>query len=90
MPIIIDTSSIIRLRKGQVFQYINQIFSEVYIPDAVFRECLDPLTVDAINSLNPKVVKVKNSLTIGLGAGEREAISLAKELKILSILMHTF
>lgn len=77
-----DTSSLIRLRKGNAIKCLAQLFDKIYIPQAVKDECKDLKTVKIINTPLFETHTVTKTLPIGLGAGEREAISLAKEKNI--------
>ena len=87
MIVVCDTSSLIRLRKGGVLKHVKKVFDEVWIPYAVFQECRDIATASEIIRLDFKTIRVKNVLAIGLGTGERETISLAKERNIENILI---
>ncbi len=75
-----DTCALIQLRKGNILDCLSELFEEVYIPTAVAMECKDQKTVAEVNRLKFKVCAVNHVLPIGLGAGEREAISLVSEL----------
>ena len=93
MTVISDTTPIISLIKINRIDLLEQLFGEVFIPEAVFRE----LTTNSIYSDEAKIVESasfmktipiqnRKSLEIlqaisGLDDGESEAIILADELK---------
>jgi len=93
MIIISDTTPIISLIKINRLDLLEELFGEVLIPDAVFRELTTNVTfkeeADIVKSSEfIKVSSIQNrkSLEIlqaasGLDAGESEAIILADELK---------
>lgn len=93
MIIISDTTPIISLIKINRLDLLEELFGEVLIPDAVFRELITNVTfkeeADIVKSSEfIKVSSIQNrkSLEIlqaasGLDAGESEAIILADELK---------
>ena len=82
MQAICDTSSLIKLRKGDVLDCLGLLFDRVLIPPAVKAECKDPDTASAIIKDYIEVHPVKEVLPIGgIGRGELEAISLALELE---------
>ena len=93
MIIISDTTPIICLMKIKRLDLLEELFGEVLIPDAVFRELTTNVTfkeeADIVKSSEfIKVSSIQNrkSLEIlqaasGLDAGESEAIILADELK---------
>ena len=74
-----DTSTLIRLYKGKALHCLTELFDKIYIPEAVKNECRDK-TVREVISIPPfEIRKVETILRIGMGMGEREAISLAVE-----------
>ena len=77
-----DTSSLIKLNKGNALWLLGKIFDRVYLPVGVQEECLDKSIKQAIKAPFFEVKKVKNILLLGMGKGEREAISLALELNV--------
>ena len=84
-----DTSTIIKLYKGGVLNYLKNIFEKVFIPCGVKIECDDYFDKYLINILNktPFFIKsVKDIRSIGMGLGEREMISLALEMQINIVL----
>ena len=93
MIIISDTTPVISLIKINRLDLLEELFGEVLIPDAVFRELTTNVTfkeeADIVKSSEfIKVSSIQNrkSLEIlqaasGLDAGESEAIILADELK---------
>ncbi len=83
---ICDTSTLIRLFKGNALHCLSGLFKIIYIPEAVKNECRDRDVQEAISKPPYEIRTVKNILPIGLGAGEREAISLAVESKIKTII----
>lgn len=83
-----DTSSLIRLRKGNVIWVLGELFSIVYLPNAVKHECLDSQTSEIIDNPFFKILPVNKKLKLpGIHLGELEAISLAKELNVQYILL---
>ncbi len=79
-PIVCDTSSLIKLAKANIVPCLGAMFSPVHLPDAVTAECKSDRLKAII--LLPFFIPhtVKNTLPIGLGAGERGTISAALEL----------
>ncbi len=87
MEAICDTSVLIKLNKGEVLDCLGSLFHRVYLPQGVKEECVDDRLVDAINKPFFRVRPVQNIIqSIGLGRGEREAISLAVEFGLKNIL----
>lgn len=84
--IICDTCSLIKLQKSGVIHCLGEFYDKVYIPEAVKNECLEGFAKQAIQHHFFEVVPVNQILSIGMGAGEREAISLAVEQGIKNIL----
>lgn len=84
--VICDTCSLIKLQKGNVIQCLGEFYDRVYIPDAVKNECSKGFAWQAIQHDFIDVKSVENMLPLGMGAGEREAISLAVELGITNII----
>lgn len=87
---ICDTSALSRLYKGNVLDCLGNIFHKVYIPKAVNEECRNSRNSGIANAVRKyffETVSVNKVLDIGLGKGEREAISLAKERNIKTILL---
>lgn len=76
-----DTSSLIKLRTGGVVDCLGRIFDTVYIPTAVEAECIDPKTIKELQKPFFEKREVDRILPLGMGRGEREAISLAVELR---------
>ena len=74
-----DTSTLIRLYKGKALHCLSELFDKIYIPDAVKNECRDKTIREAISTPPFEIRQVETVLPIGLGLGEREAISLAVE-----------
>ena len=83
---VFDTSSLIRLRKAQVLEYLAAIFDKAYLPQAVKEECTDLETLHALKTPLFEVRQVHHVLPLGMGVGEREAISLAVELNVKTII----
>ena len=79
---ICDTSSLIKLNKVDAIGLLGGVFDKIYLPVGVQEECLDESLKQAIKAPFFEVKKVKNILLLGMGKGEREAISLAIELKV--------
>jgi len=87
MKAICDTSSLIKIRKGNVIDSLGLLFDAVLLPSAVKEECTDPETSAMLTKDFLEVHVVKNLLAIGgIGSGEREAISLAVELNVPTII----
>ncbi len=88
MKAICDTSSLIKLRKGDVFDCLGLLFDAILIPPAVENECKDPDTVAAITKAFIEIHRVKRLLPIGgIARGELEAISLAVELGLPTLII---
>jgi predicted nucleic acid-binding protein len=92
--IVSDTSPINYLVLIGEIDLLRKLFDEILIPPAVYAEIQDPRTpprVYAWAAHLPPWAKVREpfelDLSIGLGAGEVQAISLAIELGIPAILM---
>ncbi len=83
---ICDTSSLIRLQRGGVIGMLGNIFEVVFVPNAVQKELKAGNFGKIIEENKIETKEVKKILPIGLGAGEREAISLAKEMNIAIII----
>ena len=78
--------TLIKLNKAGVLDLLFKLFNRVYLPVGVQEECLDESIKQAIKAPFFEVRKVKNILLLGMGKGEREAISLAIELKAETLL----
>jgi predicted nucleic acid-binding protein len=82
--IIGDSSALITLALIDKLELLEQLYLEVYVPQAVYDEVtsIDKPYSDKLKSfLQPRVKSVDSSITkIGLGEGELEAIVLYKEL----------
>lgn len=79
MDIVCDTSSLIKLRKAKALHLLTHLFTTIYIPPSVLKECEARETeiCRKIEGGSFIVKKVANILPIGLGTGEREVISFA-------------
>ncbi len=86
--VVCDTSALIKLRKGGVFNILGGLFGKIGIPEAVKQECQDIFTAQEIKKDFISVYSVKDILPIELGDGENEAISLAVEKKIKYIIIN--
>ena len=84
--VVCDTSTLIKLNKADALDLLGKLFNRVYLPVGVQEECLDESIKQAIKAPFFEVRKVKNILLLGMGKGEREAISLAIELKAETLL----
>ncbi len=82
---IFDTCTLIRLFKGNALSCLPGLFKKIYIPEAVKNECRDKAVREAISKSPFEIRKVKTVLPLGLGVGEREAISLAIETRTQTI-----
>ena len=93
--VVVDSSCLIGLAQINLFKLLKELFSEVYIPDAVYNEVVikgkgeigSEDTETAIKdgwilkrTINDEVAV--NALTTILGKGEAEAIILYKELEL--------
>lgn len=91
-----NATALICLSKINKISLLKKIYSIVIIPSAVKREVIIEgkegysSISDAIKSGWIKVVEPNKSLELGLGAGENQAISLAKERKDSIILDDAF
>ncbi len=83
--IICDTCSLIKLEKGDAINILEQVYDKIYLPEAVENECKGT-TKKLIQKPFFKIIKVSQVLPIGMGLGEREAISLGVELNIKKII----
>ena len=84
--VICDTCSLIKLQKGGVIHCLGEFYDKVFIPNAVKIECSKGFARQAIQHDFIEVISVKHILPLGMGAGEREAISLAVEQGITNII----
>lgn len=82
-----DTSALVKLRKGGAIDCLGQLFDKVYIPPAVRDECTDERTLKALEKPFFEVREATHVLSLGMGRGEREAISLAKELDLETLII---
>jgi predicted nucleic acid-binding protein len=93
--VVADSSCLIGLAQIKQFNILKELFLEVFIPDAVYKEVVikgknevgSQETENAIKEgwIKRKTVKDKvavNALSSILGAGETETIILAKELDL--------
>ncbi|MDQ3801279.1 MAG: DUF3368 domain-containing protein [Acidobacteriota bacterium] len=87
MIVVSDTSPINYLVLLGEIELLPKLFNEVIIPRAVWDELRTEGTPEEVRNWidsNPQWLKIQNAKiidqTIALGAGEREAISLAEEL----------
>lgn len=88
MKVVCDTSSIIKLRRGNVIDCLGGLFEAVLIPQAVKEECRKPETKDVLRKPFFEVCNVSRILSLsGIHRGEQEAISLAVERNIAVILI---
>lgn len=91
-----NATALICLSKINKISLLKKIYSIVLIPSAVKREVIIEgkegysSISDAIKSGWIKVVEPNKNLELGLGAGENQAISLAKERKDSIILDDAF
>lgn len=79
---ICDTCTLIKLRKGNALNCLHSLFDKILVPKAVKNECRDPEVLNAIQTAPFEIKTVKNVLPLGMGSGEREAISLAVETNV--------
>lgn len=87
MIVVSDTSPINYLVLIGEIDLLSQLFGQILIPQAVLDELQRDGTPEAVKDWiysNPNWLEIQNAKmidqTITLGAGEREAISLAKEI----------
>lgn len=87
MKAVCDTSTLIRLDRGGAVQCLGQMFEKVLIPKGVQEECRTP---EAKQILQRDFFQIKNIARLlpitGLHKGEHEAISLAVDLGIETII----
>jgi predicted nucleic acid-binding protein len=95
MIIVSDTSPINYLVLIREIELLPKLFGEVVIPQAVLDELKQEGTPEAVKNWiasNPQWLEIQNAKaidqTITLGAGEREAISLAVELNADLVLIN--
>jgi predicted nucleic acid-binding protein len=94
MIVVSDTSPINYLVLIRKIELLPELFDEVIIPQAVLGELRKEATPEEVRrwiDSNPRWLKIQNAEiideTITLGAGEREAISLAEQLNADLILI---
>lgn len=93
MIVVSDTSPIRALANLRQLGLLAGLFGKVVVPSAVARELLDPSRgMAAIDVSQMAFVEVRQAKTIvaataGLDAGEAEAISLALELDVRTVLI---
>ncbi len=89
MQVVCDTSSLIKLRKAKALHLLEKLFTIVYLPKAVQKECdeRETATSQKIEHGTFIVREVRNVLSLGMGHGERETISLAVQLGIEWVLI---
>jgi predicted nucleic acid-binding protein len=93
--VVADSSCLIGLAQIDLFKLLKELFSEVYIPDAVYDEVVIKGKGEAGSEETELAVKngwilkksvndelAVNALTTILGKGEAEVIILCKELKL--------
>lgn len=86
-----DTSTIIRLTRGNAGHCFGGLFETVHIPQAVFDECKDSGSKKTIAQKVFNLVHVKKMLSIPtIQKGELEAISLAVEMGTKNILVDDY
>ncbi len=94
MKVVSDTGPLIALAKARQLQLLEQLFGEIFIPPAVYREILAKTGPEAeqLDSAlatfvrvaeHPSVKPEVRSLTSHLDRGEREAIALTCQLNAL-------
>jgi len=82
-----DTSTLIRLNRGGAIQCLGLIFGKVLVPEGVREECRTPETERILREGPFEVKGISRLLPItGLHKGEHEAISLAVELDIETVI----
>src|SRR4030042_1201467 len=93
--VVVDSSCLIGLAQINLFKLLKELFSEVYIPDAVYEEVVIKGKGEAGSEDTESAVKdgwiikktvndevAVNALTTILGKGEAEVIILCKELDL--------
>ncbi len=93
--VVANSSCLIGLAQINLFKLLKELFSEVYIPDAVYNEIVIKGKGEAGSEETESAVKdgwilkksvndelAVNALTTILGKGEAEVIILCKELKL--------
>ncbi len=82
-----DTSSLIKLNKVDALDILGKLFDRICLPYGVKEECLDDRLAGGLKKPFFEIRTVKNVLPIGMGKGEREAISLAVELNLKTLIV---
>ncbi len=91
-----NATCLICLSRINKIDLLKKVYSIVLVPSAVKREVLIEgkegyhSINNAVNSGWIKVIEPKNNINLGLGAGENQAISLARERKDSIILDDAF
>ena len=85
--VICDTSSLVKLYKSGILNLLTQLFEKIVIPQAVQDECRDTEIIKFIKTSFVEIRPVTTILFESLGLGEREAVSLAVELNIKTIII---
>ena len=90
MPVVSNSTPLIHLAKIDKLDLLKEFFGEVFIPEAVYRECVlegkgsedsEPIEkADWIKVVRIKDETLKKSLMLELDEGESEAIVLALEV----------
>ena len=87
MRAVCDTSTLIRLNRGGTIHCLGRIFEKVLIPEGVQEECRTPETERILREGFFEIKGISRLLPItGLHKGEHEAISLAVELDIETVI----
>jgi predicted nucleic acid-binding protein len=84
--VVCDTSTLVKLSKGDALGVLGDLFDKVYLPRGVDEECQDAKLSEGLRQPFFEIYAVENILSIGMGKGEREAISLALERNIKTII----
>ncbi len=84
--VVCDTSSLITFHKGNVLFCLERLFDKIIVPHAVSQESLDPEVSEFLKKPCCEIREVNQTLFSSLGEGEREAVSLAAELGIKTII----
>lgn len=88
MKVVLDSSCIIGLSQIEKMNILKTLFSEIFVPEAVFTECMVKASSTEDERKFTEIIKIaeaRDSLAVmtlqtDLGKGESECIVLAKEI----------
>jgi predicted nucleic acid-binding protein len=85
-PTVSNSSCLIALDAAGHLGILQQLYGRIEIPSAVAQECGSPLPT-WVDVLSVQYHILVQSLQIGLGAGEAEAIALAQERSAVRLIL---